>query len=77
MWAIIQLRNRTETPIIEKSEYAFTYPPIIIDDENDGRVYFGFNTKKEAEEQAKTWRWCERITNGNKYRYIVEREDRI
>lgn len=64
MWVIIQLRDRNETPLFEE------------DDEYDGKIYDGFKTRKEAEEQAKIWRWCNKLT-GEDYRYIVEREDRL
>ena len=63
-WVIIKLSKKNELKLFEE------------DDIEDSRIYYGFDTKKEALEQAKIWKWCEKLTY-NKYRYIVEREDRI
>lgn len=63
-WVIIKLTKKNEIPLFEE------------DDIEDGRVYYGFDTKKEALEQVKIWRWCERLTY-NKYRYIVDKEENL
>lgn len=73
-WVIIKLANRDETPIIETISGKFYWAE---DDWKDGIIYDWFETKKEAEEQAKTWRMCDKLIDDKKYRYIVERGDRI
>ena len=81
-WVIIKLRDRNETPcgteIIDGVEY---YVDDMFDLE-DGRIFFGFKTKKEAIEEAKEMKFEQKIGLAfgiytKKYRYIVEREDRI
>lgn len=73
-WVIIKLANRDETPITETINGSVYWTE---DDREDAIIYDCFETKKEAEEQAKIWRWCDKLTGDKKYRYIVEREDRI
>ena len=76
MWCVIKLRDRNETPcgteIIDGIEY---YVDDMFDLE-DGRIYFGFKTKKDAQEQVKIWKWCNKWDD-IKYRYIVEKEENI
>lgn len=73
-WCIIQLRDRQETPLWEE------------DDFSDGFIYYGYETRKEAEKQAKFWRGQDKFDayifalageKFKRYRYIVERVDRI
>lgn len=73
-WVIIKLANRDETPITETINGIVYWAE---DDWEDGFIYDWFETKKEAEEQAKIWRMCDKLIGDKKYRYIVEREDRI
>lgn len=73
-WVIIKLANRDETPITETINGIIYWAE---DDWEDGLIYDWFETRKEAEEQAKIWRWCDKITSDKKYRYIIECEDRI
>lgn len=63
MWVIIQLTNK-ELRLFQK------------EDEKDGRIFFGYSTKKEALEQVKKWKWCDLVL-GTKYKYVIEREENI
>ena len=63
MWTIIQLANK-ELSLFQE------------EDENDGVMFFGYSTKKEAKEQIKKWKWCDSWL-GNNYKYIIEREENI
>lgn len=81
MWCIIKLRDRDETPcgteFIDGVEY---YVDDMFDLE-DGWIYDGFKTKKEAQEQVKQWKWIDkwiRLEGETKtYRYIIDKEENV
>ena len=41
-----------------------------------GQIIGFFDTKKEAQEQVKTWKWCDKWL-GEKRKYVIEKEDNI
>ena len=70
MWAIIQLRDRNETPLFEE------------DDWEDGLILDGYETKKEALEEIKHKKWIQQMSIGfglqnKKYRWEVVKEEEI
>ena len=70
MWAIIQLRDRNETPLFEE------------DDWEDGLILDGYETKKEALEEIKYKKWVQQMSIGfglqnKKYRWEIVREEDI
>lgn len=72
-WVILKLSNRIEVPLWDVE---LGYPYLADSDFEDGRLFFGFSTKKEALEQIKIWKWCDRLL-GKRYRYYAERIDKL
>ena len=82
MWLILQLRDRNETPcgteVINGVEY---YVDDMFDLE-DGRIYYGFETKKEAMEEVKEMKFAQKLGLAfgiyeKKYRWLVMREEEL
>ena len=70
MWSIIQLRDRDETPLFEEDDY------------QDGLIFDGYTTKKEALVEVKNMKWVQQMSIGfglqdRKYRWEIVREKEI
>lgn len=70
MWAIIQLRDRDETPVWEEDDY------------EDGLILDGYATKKEALEEVKQRRFIQKLSisfglQDKKYRWEIVKEEEI
>jgi len=70
MWVIIQLRDRDETPLFKEDDY------------QDGLIFDGYTTKKEALAEVKNWKYIQKLSIGfgledKKYRWVVVREEEI
>lgn len=82
MWCIIKLRDRDETPCGTETIDGVEYYVDDMFDLEDGRIYDGFKTKKEAIEEAKEMKLVQKMSLAfgictKKYRFIVDKEENV